>query len=63
MPLVVHDVPGTITASIDADCLTVGAAEREAAWLNAERDRTQRALAEERAALGWRELPAGWASA
>ena len=60
--LVVHDVPGTTTASIDADCLTVGAADREAAWLNAERDRRQCELATERALLGWRELPAGWAA-
>lgn len=60
--LVVHDVPGTAAAHVDEDCLTMGAAEREAAWLNAERDRLQRQLAEERALLGWRELPAGWAA-
>ena len=61
--LVVHDVPGTAAASIDADCLTMGAAEREAAWLNAERDRCQRELQVERELIGWRELPKGWASA
>ena len=60
--LVVHNVPGTTTAHIDADCVTVGAADREAAWLNAERERNQRAMADERALLGWRELPAGWAA-
>ena len=58
--LVVPNVPGTSVQSGDSDCLTVGAADRECAWLNAERDRTQRALADERALLGWRELPAGW---
>ena len=60
--LVVHDVPGTTTASVDSDCLTLGAADREAAWLNAERERNQRAMADERAVLGWSELPAGWAA-
>ena len=60
--LVVHDVPGTTSASVDADCLTLGAAERECAWLNAERERNHRALAEERAMVGWRELPSGWAA-
>jgi hypothetical protein len=47
--LVVHDVPGTTTASIDADCLTRGAAERECAWLNAERDMGRRGVAVQRA--------------
>lgn len=61
--LVVHDVPGTLVAAVDADCLTCGAAEREAAWLNAERSRNQRALEEERALIGWREVPQGWANA
>jgi hypothetical protein len=60
--LVVHDVPGTTTASVDADCLTMCAADREAAWLNAERDRNQRDMAAERALLGWRELPSGWSA-
>lgn len=34
---VVHRVPGTDTLHIDADALTVAGAEREAAWLEAER--------------------------
>jgi hypothetical protein len=57
--LVVHDVPGTTTASIDADCLTLSAAERECAWLNAERDMGQRGVAVQRAQPGRREESAG----
>ena len=62
--LVVHDVPGTTTASIDADCLTLGAADREAACLNAERDRAPQP--QPRAAhtpAGWPALSAGRARA
>ena len=61
--VVVHNVPGTAVAAIDDDCLTEGAADREAAWRNAERETQQRRLAEERALIGWRELPASWAGA
>ncbi len=60
--LVVHQVPGASAVAVDQDCLTMQAAEREANWLNAERDRQQRALATERQQLGWRKLPAGWAA-
>lgn len=35
---VVHNIPGTTVPSVDADCLTRGAAEREAAWMNFERE-------------------------
>lgn len=34
---VVHRVPGTDTLHIDADAATLAGAEREAAWLEAER--------------------------
>jgi len=43
--LVVHQLPGTTGVAIDEDCLTLQAAEREAAWLNAERERNHRAAA------------------
>lgn len=53
--LVVHDVPGLQgSVTVDADCLTFGAAERECAWLNAERDRQLREQLAERQLLGLR---------
>lgn len=50
--LVCHRVPGTRdTLAIDADCPSQAAAERECAWLEAERQRELRRMARERELL------------
>lgn len=51
--LVVHAVPGQPGAfAADADCPTLAAAEHEAAWLEAQRDRDMARARHERALLG-----------
>ena len=52
---VVHMLPGLHVPTIDVDCPTLAAAEREAAWLNAERDRELQRAAQERALCGLRD--------
>lgn len=52
---VVHRLPGLHTTyAEDADCLTEGAADRECAWLNAEREREQARVQAELQLLGVR---------
>jgi hypothetical protein len=52
---VAHLVPGTTdTWSVDRECGSVQAAEKEAAWMNAERDAEQRREAERQKLLPMR---------
>jgi len=50
---VVHKAPGC-APTVDLDCPSLAAAEHEAAWMNAERERDQQRQAEERALCGVR---------
>jgi hypothetical protein len=57
---VVYQLAGGAGLAEASDALTRGAAEREADWLNAEHDRSQRRLADERALAGLRpDAPQG----
>jgi len=50
--VVCHQLPGLAHGlAVDVDCLTRGAAERECAWLEAERERDHRRARQERAFL------------
>ena len=51
---VVHAVPGTGTFSVDRECASLRAAEKEAAWMNREREREQAAEAARQRLLGLR---------
>jgi len=56
--MVVHDLPGLPSSAIDCDCLTQGAAELEASYLNAARRAKLAQEADERALLGQRRCAA-----
>lgn len=51
---VAHRVVGTGLDHVDADCLTLRAAQIDAAWRNLEREREATRLAQERALCGLR---------
>lgn len=51
---VVYPMAGGAGLAEQCDALTRGAAEREAAWLNAEHEQAQRRMAAEHALLGMR---------
>jgi hypothetical protein len=42
--VVVHPVPGTNVDAVDVECPSMQAAEREAAWMNYDREQQQQAL-------------------
>jgi len=56
--MVVHDLPGLSAVAIDCDCLTQGAAELEAGYLNAARRARLAQEADERQLLGQRRFAA-----